>query len=150
MSPSPPPICYDPPMTLTSVNVAAAGRGDKAAMTDAELVARYDGRVPRYTTYPTAPHFTPAVDAATYADWLQALPAETALSLYLHVPFCDRLCHYCGCNTTVVRLELGAARLRRAARARDRARRGADRPARAGARTSIGAAARRPPCRATA
>ncbi len=137
-------------MTLTNINVAPAGRGDKSAMTDAELVARYDGRVPRYTSYPTAPHFTPAVDGATYAEWLQALPDDTTLSLYLHVPFCDRLCHYCGCNTTVVRLELGAARLRLAARARDRPRRGADRPAGARCRTSIGAAARRPRCPATA
>ena len=65
------------------------------------LIAKYDVRVPRYTSYPTAPHFTPAVDGATYAGWLAALP-EAPVSLYLHVPFCDRLCWYCGCHAVVV------------------------------------------------
>lgn len=55
--------------------------------------------VPRYTSYPTAPHFTAAVDAASYQSWLATLPDEAALSLYLHVPFCAQLCFYCGCHT---------------------------------------------------
>lgn len=68
-----------------------------------ELITRYDQRVPRYTSYPTAPHFKPAVDPSTYANWLSELSPQTELSLYLHVPFCAELCLYCGCHTTVAR-----------------------------------------------
>ncbi|MGW9329160.1 oxygen-independent coproporphyrinogen III oxidase [Bosea sp. NPDC055594] len=60
-----------------------------------------DERLPRYTSYPTAPHFSAGIDAATYAGWLKALPAGTTTSLYLHVPFCRSMCWYCGCHTTV-------------------------------------------------
>ena len=69
----------------------------------ADLVDRYDGRTPRYTSYPTAVQFSPTVDEATYRGWLAALPAGEAISLYLHIPFCAQLCLYCGCNTRAVR-----------------------------------------------
>jgi oxygen-independent coproporphyrinogen III oxidase len=59
--------------------------------------------VPRYTSYPTAPHFSPDVEADTYAAWLAALPTQATLSLYLHVPYCSELCLYCGCTTKAVR-----------------------------------------------
>jgi len=61
--------------------------------------------VPRYTSYPTAPHFHDGVTAETYADWLGAVSAEDTLSLYLHVPYCRELCHYCGCHTKATRQE---------------------------------------------
>src|SRR5450756_2000338 len=67
------------------------------------LAALFQQNVPRYTSYPTAPHFTPGVNAAAYAGWLRTLDPDATLSLYLHVPFCDELCLYCGCNTSVVR-----------------------------------------------
>lgn len=67
------------------------------------LIARYDRQVPRYTSYPTAPHFSDAVTGETYGAWLGGLEPATRLSLYLHVPFCHELCLYCGCNTTVSR-----------------------------------------------
>ena len=62
----------------------------------------FAARVPRYTSYPTAPHFHTGIDGRTYAGWLEALPPDMPLSLYLHVPFCDTLCWFCACHTTVV------------------------------------------------
>jgi oxygen-independent coproporphyrinogen-3 oxidase len=64
-----------------------------------EMIRRYAAPVPRYTSYPTANHFSDRVGAAEYADWLSALDAGTRLSLYLHIPFCTSLCWYCACST---------------------------------------------------
>jgi oxygen-independent coproporphyrinogen-3 oxidase len=58
-----------------------------------------EANVPRYTSYPTAPHFHPGVTAETVGRWIDELPAGEAISLYLHIPFCDRLCWFCACHT---------------------------------------------------
>ncbi|MBE9552880.1 MAG: oxygen-independent coproporphyrinogen III oxidase [Proteobacteria bacterium] len=70
---------------------------------DRTLLERYDKRVPRYTSYPTAPHFHPGINAAVYERWLAEVGDDTPLSLYFHVPFCHEMCWYCGCHTKIVR-----------------------------------------------
>lgn len=66
------------------------------------LAERYAAPVPRYTSYPTAPHFGSAIGPREAAAWIAGLPANAAISLYTHIPFCRALCWYCGCATTVV------------------------------------------------
>jgi oxygen-independent coproporphyrinogen-3 oxidase len=74
-------------------------------MTPAERFAKYDVAVPRYTSYPTVPqwHRVPAAD-----EWLASLTRaaarpDAALAIYVHVPFCESLCSFCGCNTVITR-----------------------------------------------
>jgi oxygen-independent coproporphyrinogen III oxidase len=67
---------------------------------DPSLIARFGGRGPRYTSYPTADRFTASFDPAEYRRALteRATRPDSALGLYFHIPFCRTICYYCGCN----------------------------------------------------
>ncbi|MDF0595459.1 oxygen-independent coproporphyrinogen III oxidase [Psychromarinibacter halotolerans] len=68
-------------------------------LTQLKRLGLFDARVPRYTSYPTAPQFSDAVGADETQAWLRAIPAGGQVSLYVHVPFCRRLCWFCACRT---------------------------------------------------
>ena len=72
-----------------------------------ELLPRYETAGPRYTSYPTAPSWQAALDAKAYRELLETTGRETsaggAISLYVHVPFCRSLCHFCACNRVITR-----------------------------------------------
>jgi len=70
----------------------------------ATILEKYgEARLPRYTSYPTAPRFSQAIGTGAYGDWLERLPGDDPVSLYLHIPFCRSMCWYCGCHTTITR-----------------------------------------------
>lgn len=72
-----------------------------AVHVDLDLVRRYNRPGPRYTSYPTAPHFSADYGSADFERDLVAEGSETPLSLYVHLPFCRSLCYYCGCHMKV-------------------------------------------------
>jgi len=57
--------------------------------------------VPRYTSYPTAVQFRGDFSHETWKGWLAELPEDATLSVYVHIPFCAKMCWYCGCHTSV-------------------------------------------------
>ena len=89
-------------MTQSTTHVGS----DTTLVLDADLIRRYDQNGPRYTSYPTADRFVEAYSATTHAETLgqrAVRDANTPLSLYVHLPFCDTICFYCGCNKITTR-----------------------------------------------
>ena len=71
---------------------------------DLDLIKRYDKSGPRYTSYPTAVQFHEGFGEVEYRDWaLRSNESGNPLSLYFHIPFCDTVCYYCGCNKVVTK-----------------------------------------------
>ncbi len=74
-------------------------------MIDAGLLNKYNVPVPRYTSYPTVPYWHDVIDVAewqhAFSKQFQATNTQTGISLYIHLPFCESLCTYCGCNKKI-------------------------------------------------
>lgn len=69
------------------------------------LLAKYDVPVPRYTSYPTVPAWSQNLETSNWLEHVRhaLAPEEAAWSLYLHIPFCESLCTFCGCNTIITK-----------------------------------------------
>lgn len=65
-----------------------------------KVVPARSNRLPRYTSYPTALEFG-ALDGAIHDDWLKSLPTSEPVSLYFHIPYCEKLCWFCGCFMSI-------------------------------------------------
>lgn len=83
-----------------SSTVSAMSRKELSALSP-QLLARYAGACPRYTSYPTADRFYPLSGSATGEQPWAALQDVETLSLYVHVPFCRSLCYFCACNKII-------------------------------------------------
>ena len=100
---------------MTKVNAARRGEGivrkirsypSSELVIDPVLIRKYDVSGPRYTSYPTADRFVEAFNAESYRTWVTKREIggiSRPLSLYFHIPFCNTLCFYCGCNKVITK-----------------------------------------------
>lgn len=72
-------------------------------MTFGDLIAKYDVPVPRYTSYPTVPYWSESPSSLEWIDSLKRHLPGSKLGMYVHLPFCETLCFFCGCNTVITR-----------------------------------------------
>lgn len=85
---------------------------DNKIIFDKDLIRRYDTFGPRYTSYPTAVQFTTDFNLEDYLGGVKHSnedPIPSPLSLYLHIPFCDTICYYCGCSKVITKDKSKAA-----------------------------------------
>lgn len=96
----------------TSASGSGATFAARCSPHDAALLRKYDRPGPRYTSYPTAVEFTTRFDATAYAERLAeaAARADDPLSLYIHLPFCEARCTFCGCMVIATKKREVAAR----------------------------------------
>jgi len=85
---------------------------DNKVVFNKDLIRRYDTFGPRYTSYPTAVQFTTDFSLEDYLGGVKHSnedPIPSPLSLYLHIPFCNTICYYCGCSKVITKDKSKAA-----------------------------------------